>query len=93
MTKRSGKSKQPLCRLCRKRPPWRYKNCPPDICKQCYHKHVWEDRPAARKERAEAAAAGTSEGEHDPDDGLEVVLRYDGYSGTYTEIGRFPRER
>ena len=21
-------------------PPWRYRNCPPGICKRCYHRHV-----------------------------------------------------
>ena len=42
-------SKQRLCRICQKRPPWKYKNCPPGICKRCYHRHVWPDRPAARK--------------------------------------------
>ena len=44
-------STQRLCRLCKKRPPWKYKNCPPDICKRCYHRHIWPDRPAARKLR------------------------------------------
>ena len=44
----AGKRKPRRCRICRKRPPWRYKNCPPGICKRCYHKHVWEGRPAAR---------------------------------------------
>jgi hypothetical protein len=43
--------KQQLCHICRKRPPWRYKNCPPGVCKRCYHKEVWPDRPAARRER------------------------------------------
>jgi hypothetical protein len=44
-------SKQRLCRICKKRPPWKYKNCPPGICKRCYHKDVWPERPAARKQR------------------------------------------
>ncbi len=43
-------SKPRVCRICKKRPPWRYKNCPPGICKRCYHKHVWLDRPSARKQ-------------------------------------------
>ena len=47
----AGKGKQRMCRICKKRPPWKYKNCPPGVCKQCYHKKVWADRPAARKER------------------------------------------
>ncbi len=44
-----AKKQQPVCRLCRKRPPWRYKNCPPGICKRCYHKYVWPERPEARR--------------------------------------------
>ncbi len=44
-------AKQPRCRICQKRPPWKYKNCPPDVCKRCYHQHIWADRPAARKKR------------------------------------------
>jgi hypothetical protein len=50
----AGKGKQRMCRICKKRPPWKYKNCPPGVCKQCYHKKVWSDRPAARKERSTA---------------------------------------
>ncbi len=50
-------SKEGLCRICKQRPPWKYKNCPPNICKRCYHRHVWTDRPAARKERQAQAAA------------------------------------
>jgi hypothetical protein len=47
----AGKRKQRCCRICRKRPPWHYKNCPPGICKRCYHKHVWTERPAAHRDR------------------------------------------
>jgi hypothetical protein len=47
----AGKRKQRRCRICRKRPPWRYKNCPPGICKRCYHKHVWAERPSAHQGR------------------------------------------
>ena len=43
-------TRQRKCSICRKRPPWRYKNCPPGICKRCYHKHVWEQRPGAKRE-------------------------------------------
>lgn len=43
-----GRQKQRLCRICRKRPPWKYKNCPPDVCKRCYHKYIWPERPTAR---------------------------------------------
>ena len=48
-------SKPRLCRICKKRPPWQYKNCPPGICKRCYHKHVWPERPSARKQGQDAA--------------------------------------
>ncbi len=55
-------SNQRLCRICKRRPPWQYKNSPPGVCKQCYHRHVWVDRPAARKQRqAQAVAAGSDE--------------------------------
>ena len=48
------------CRICRKRPPWRYKHCTPGVCKRCYHAEVWPDRPAAREQRrTERAAAGS----------------------------------
>ncbi len=50
-------SKQGLCRLCKKRPPWQYKNCPPGVCKKCYHRHIWVNRPAARKQRQAQTAA------------------------------------
>jgi len=40
-----SKRKQRKCRICKKRPPWRYKNCLPGICKRCYHRHVWAERP------------------------------------------------
>ena len=50
-------SKQRRCRLCKQRPPWKNKNCPPGICKRCYHRHLWADRPAVRKLRR----AGTHE--------------------------------
>lgn len=48
----SGKGRQRRCRICRKRPPWTYKNCPPDVCKRCYHQHLWPERPAARQRGA-----------------------------------------
>ncbi len=44
-------SKQRLCRICKQRPPWQYKNCPPGVCKKCYHRYIWTDRPAVRKQR------------------------------------------
>jgi len=51
-------SRQRRCRICHKRPPWRYKNCPPGVCKRCYHREIWPDRPAARAERKAAGAVG-----------------------------------
>ena len=45
-----SKRKQRKCRICKKRPPWRYKDCPPGICKRCYHRHVWAERPRRDRE-------------------------------------------
>jgi hypothetical protein len=53
----TGTRKPPRCRICRKRPAWIYKNCPPGVCKRCYHKDVWPERPAARKQRQASNAA------------------------------------
>jgi hypothetical protein len=68
-----GKAKQRMCRICKKRPPWKYKNCPPGVCKRCYHKDVWVGRPAARKGR-DAAAQKVLD-----DPGFEVELFEDGW--------------
>jgi hypothetical protein len=60
----SGKGRQRRCRICHKRPPWKYKNCPPDIYKRCYHAHIWPERPAARQRgavRADAAGIDTDD--------------------------------
>jgi hypothetical protein len=57
-------ARQRRCRLCHNRPPWAGKNCPPGVCKACYHRHLWVDRPAARAERR-AAAALNQDGEDD----------------------------
>lgn len=51
-----AKRRQRRCRICKTRPPWKDKNCPPDVCKRCYHQHVWSERPAARKRGAVRAA-------------------------------------
>lgn len=48
-----SKGKQRKCRICKKRPPWQYKNCPPGICKRCYHSHVWEGNPRRSREVTE----------------------------------------
>ena len=55
--------RQRRCRICHKRPPWRYKNCPTGVCKRCYHREIRADRPAARAEPKAAAALA-----HDIDD-------------------------
>ena len=47
-----SKGKQRKCRICKKRPPWGYKHCPPGICKRCYHRHVWAERPRRDREAA-----------------------------------------
>ena len=45
-------SRQQLCPICKKRPFWiRKKSEKATTCKRCYHKHVWSERPAVRKER------------------------------------------
>jgi hypothetical protein len=70
----AGKGKQRKCRICKKRPPWKYKNCPPGVCKQCYHRDVWVDRPAARKQPG--AVAGQQEF-RDPAPDLELWIMRD----------------
>ena len=57
-----GKQGRRLCRICKKRPPWEYKNCPPDVCKRCYHRHVWPERLAAMKRRSDAEEEVPDEG-------------------------------
>lgn len=45
-------SRQQLCPICKKRPLWiRKKSEKATTRKRCYHKHVWPERPAARRER------------------------------------------
>src|SRR5271165_7272296 len=55
-----SKRKQRKCRICKKRPPWGYKDCPPGICKRCYHRHVWAERPRGRGEDAPPRRGGGS---------------------------------
>jgi hypothetical protein len=75
-------SKQPRCRICKKRPPWKYRNCPPGVCKWCYHKHVWPERPGARAGREPA------------DEGSEPrPMVYDGYCGGFVPVGAALRLR
>jgi hypothetical protein len=78
------REKQPVCRICKKRPPWRYKNCPPGICKRCYHQRIWADRPAAR------AVWGTT-GAIDPEDAAHEVV-FDGFSGACRVVARIARD-
>lgn len=68
------RTKQRLCRICKKRTPWQYRNCPPGVCKRCYHKNVWPERPAARKESQVIA-------------GEPEELIFDGYLGVYIPQG------
>ena len=67
-------TRQPRCRICHERPPWHGKNCPPGICKKCYHAKIWIDRPAARRERHEAERAAAA----DPHADFAGPLVYDG---------------
>lgn len=54
MAKQHRAKKPAVCRICRKRQPWHYKNCPPGVCKRCYHKvrreNLVED-PGCKPER------------------------------------------
>ena len=68
-------TRQRRCRICHERPPWHGKNCPPGICKRCYHREIWVDRPAARRERHEAERAAST----DPLADFAGPLVYDGY--------------
>jgi hypothetical protein len=56
---------QRLCRICKKSPVWRGGDVkdPGQVCKKCYHKHVWAGRPAVRKERREAEQEQVPHGE------------------------------
>jgi len=40
-----------MCRICRKRQIWYFKGILWNVCKRCYHKHVWMHRPEIRKAR------------------------------------------
>ncbi|HEV8634430.1 MAG TPA: hypothetical protein VG370_09375, partial [Chloroflexota bacterium] len=68
-------STQRLCRICRQRPPWKHKNCPPGVCRRCYHKHVWPERPGAR--------AGREPADEEPEPRPMV---YDGYYGGFVPV-------
>jgi hypothetical protein len=66
---------QPRCRICKKRPPWKGKNCPPGVCKRCYHAHVWPERSGARAGRAP------------PDEESEPrPMVFDGYHGGFVPV-------
>jgi hypothetical protein len=83
-------SKQRLCRMCKTRPPWQYKNCPPRVCKQCYHRRVWSERPAARKQRqAQAAAAEADELVHDDVLAIDDVVEVDEVSDVLDDEAGF----
>lgn len=40
-----------MCRICKKRETWYFKGILWNVCKRCYHKHVWTQRPGIRKAR------------------------------------------
>jgi len=68
-------TRQRQCRICHERPPWHGKNCPPGICKRCYHREIWVNRPAARRERLRAERAASTT----PLADFAGPLVYDGY--------------
>jgi len=78
-------TRQRRCRICHKRPPWHGKNCPPGICKRCYHRDIWVDRPAARRERLGAERAAST----DPLADFAGPLVYDGYLDAYGPADSF----
>jgi hypothetical protein len=78
-------TRQRRCRICHERPPWHGKNCPPGICKPCYHREIWVDRPAARRERHEAERAAAA----DPLADFAGPLVYDGYLGSHRPADLF----
>lgn len=59
----SGKGRQRRGRICHRRPPWTYKNCPPYVCKHCYHAHIWPERPARQRGAVRTDAAGVDTGD------------------------------
>ena len=75
---RKTTQQQPVCRDLPEAAALAVQDCPPVICKRCYHRHIWPDRPEARAERASGGA----------DESTPVELRYDGYSGTTIEVRR-----
>src|SRR5438445_12468274 len=92
--KRSGHSdkagrnlmtRQRRCRICHERPPWHGKNCPPGICKRCYHREIWIDRPTARRERHEVERAAAA----DPLADFAGPLVYDGYLDAFRAADLF----
>jgi hypothetical protein len=70
---------QRVCAFCHKRPLWRDK-----ACKRCWHKHLWPDRPAARRERRAAERAAM-----DPLADYVGPTVYDGYLGTFRPVDAF----
>jgi hypothetical protein len=45
------KRKPRRCRICKKRPIWTGGDVkdPGPVCKQCYHKHIWQARKATSR--------------------------------------------
>ena len=82
-------TRQRRCRICHERPPWHGKNCPPGICKRCYHREIWVDRPAARRERLRAERAAST----DPLADFAGPLVYDGYLDAFRLADLFSSRR
>ncbi|NJO63078.1 MAG: hypothetical protein HC836_34120 [Richelia sp. RM2_1_2] len=88
MTKKakSKRRKQSLCRICKKNPTWRYKNSDGTVCKRCYHKHVWVERPSAKK--SQKTAAINSEFEVEDIESSEELI-FDGYTGEFYPANQY----
>ncbi len=80
--KSQRKIKQLLCRICKKNPVWRYKNSDGTVCKRCYHKYIWEDRPSAKKERQSTIV------NYELEETEELV--FDGYTGQFYSANQYP---
>ena len=72
--------KQAKCRICHQRPVWNYKNSPGDVCKRCYHRHIWSERPSVRKEVIDEIDLETQLEEFGSDYGLSPTDANIGYS-------------
>lgn len=81
---KSKRRKQSLCKICKKNPIWHYKNSDGTVCKRCYHKHVWVERPSARKSKKVAAINNEVE---ELDEAEELI--FDRYTGEYYPANQY----